>query len=81
MINHKLINQVFHLKPAPKGLIADLVWFPDGYYTIRLYRDNFDSLPESTRVSATEWVLETLTNMNKIIPAEPEVWERPPEDK
>ena len=76
--NYKSVHAAFSLKPAPRRLLADLCDYNFGeWYTIRLYRDNFDSLPESTRVAATEWVLETLSRMNEIAPSEPEIFERP----
>lgn len=78
---NRILYDIFHMKPAPKHLIADFIEYPEGYFAVRLYRDNFDSLPESTRVAATEWAMETLTNLNKIAPCGLEAWETPPEDK
>lgn len=80
--NYKTAQALFHLKPAPRGLIADL-GFRLGdfgvYYLIFLYRDNFDSLPESARLAATEWVLETRNRMNAAgIAVDLETEERPP---
>lgn len=76
----RTVHDIFHMKRPPRGLIVDLVDYGD-YYCLRLYRDNFDSLPESTRVAATEWALETLTNINKVVPCDLEAWATPPEDK
>lgn len=82
MSYNKTIYDVFHMVPAPRGIIADLVMYDGGaYYAIRLYRDNFDSRSESTRVAATEWALETAERMKLVVPVTIEAWETPPEDK
>lgn len=46
-------------KPPFHGLRYDLVEFKD-YYTIRLYRDNFDVLPSTHRLAFSEWISEVI---------------------
>jgi hypothetical protein len=74
----KAIHDVFHMKRPPRGVLVDLVEY-DGYFALRLYRENFDSLPESKRVSVLEWVNDAMVAMNMIIPTSFEMWEKPPE--
>jgi hypothetical protein len=78
MIYTKAIHDVFHMVKPPRGVIVDLV-DKGNYFAVRLYRDNFDGLPELKRVLTLEWVDETMKRMNLIVPTSFEMDETPPE--
>lgn len=66
----------FRLHKPPAGLLADLVEF-EGYYTVRLYRDNFDKLTQMEQLASTEWVSKTIQNILIVSDCYLEVWRRP----
>ena len=58
-----VVRKIIQLKNAPyKGLQYDIVEYP-GYFTIRLYRDNFDSFPDTKRLAFSEWISEIIKNV------------------
>lgn len=60
------IKNVISLKAAPyRGLEYDIVEYP-GYYTMRLYRDNFDSFPDNKRLAFSEWISEIIKNTRAV---------------
>lgn len=58
-----VIRNTIQLKAAPyRGLEYDIVEYP-GYFTMRLYRDNFDSFPDTKRLAFSEWISEIIKNV------------------
>ncbi len=79
------LRKIFRTMPAPRdGVVAHLVNFeeqPDApeYWTIRLYRDNFDSFSPEDRLVIHNWVSDIIRNMRLIEPrVYLEVFERTP---
>jgi hypothetical protein len=70
------VQQLFHMYPAPAGLLADLVEF-EAYYTIRLYRDNFDKLTNMDRFATADWLQKVIQAISVLVPCYLEVWRRP----
>lgn len=82
---NRLINPVraiFKSNPAPRPVVADLCYFPavpdngagEGnpeFWTIRLYRDDFDSFSAEDRMAIFNWVSDTI---KKIRVVEPNCW-------
>lgn len=67
------VRLAFKSKPAPRPVVADLVYHEAGqvdkyapeYWTLRLYRDNFDSFPTEDRWVIFNWVNDVLSEMRK----------------
>jgi hypothetical protein len=79
---HEQASNLFHWHPAPSGVLANLVRHDDlegepSYYTIRLYRDNFDKLTNIDRFATARWLETTIGNIQVVIPCYLEVWKRP----
>lgn len=70
------VRDVFRMHTPPAGLLADLVEF-ETYYTIRLYRENFDKLTNMVRHSTADWLQKTIQAIEMLIPCYLEVWRRP----
>lgn len=70
------IQALFRMHNPPAGVVADLVEF-ETYYTIRLYRDNFDKLTQMIRFATADWIQKTIGNISVVIPCYLEVWKRP----
>lgn len=82
--NHP-VRKVFRTIPMPRdGLVAHLVHFAEQedapeYWTLRLYRDNFESFSTESKVVIHNWVSDILRNMRMIEPrVYLEVFERMP---
>ncbi len=69
------IRKVFQAMPAPRPVKAHLVYFPPGsgdspdtpeYWTVRLYRDDFDSNSAADRLVIFNWVSDIIAHMRKI---------------
>lgn len=78
------VRQIFRSKPAPRPVVCDLVHFeaeeqhPE-YWTLRLYRDDFDSFPVEDRLVIHNWVSDTIKAIRLIEPnCWVEVYERVP---
>lgn len=78
------VEAVFKTIPAPRPVVADLVQFdaqgdqPE-YWTIRLYRDDFDNNSGEDRMAIFNWVSELLRTIRIIEPnCWVEVYERAP---
>jgi hypothetical protein len=78
------IRKMFRTRPAPRPVVADLVHFPAGaeneeFWTIRLYRDDFDNNSAEDRLVIFNWVSDTIKAMRIIEPnVYVEVYERVP---
>lgn len=82
MTTFKEVQALFRMHKPPAGLLVDLVDYHDEdgttmYYTIRLYRDNFDKLTQMNQFAATDWVQSTIENIQLLIPCYLEVHKRP----
>jgi len=73
------VRSIFQSMPAPRPVVADLVHFdeiPDDgqgngnpeYWTIRLYRDNFDRFSAEDRLVISNWVSDVIKNIRLIQP-------------
>lgn len=52
--------------PAPaRGLILDIVEYRDRY-GIRLYRNNFNDIPDSKQQDVVKWLEQALMNLNNL---------------
>lgn len=76
------VQSLFRMTKPPAGLVADLVEFTDEdgypeYYTIRLYRDNFDKLTQMTRHATADWLQVQIHNISLLYRCYLEVWKRP----
>jgi hypothetical protein len=73
-VSAEVVRQIFKMMPAPRPVVADLVHFeevPDEspeYWTIRLYRDNFDKFPAEDRLVISNWVSDVIRNIRLIQP-------------
>ena len=70
------VKRLFRLYPPPAGLVADLVEF-EAYFTVRLYRDNFDKLTNMTRFATADWLQKVISSISVLVPCYLEVWRRP----
>jgi hypothetical protein len=73
------INEVmalFRTKKPPAGLLADLVEF-ESYFTVRVYRDNFDKLALPDQLAAMNWINTTMESIRVLVDCYLEVWRRP----
>lgn len=70
------VRDVFRMHTPPAGVLADLVEF-ETYYTIRLYRDNFDKQTNMIRFATADWLQTTVQNIQLIVPCYLEVWRKP----
>lgn len=70
------VSAVLRSHRKPVGLLVDLVEY-EAYYTVRLYRSNFDMLTEPTRVATADWVQKTIEGIRAICPVYLEVWRAP----
>lgn len=82
--NHP-VRKIFRSIPAPRdGVVAHLVSYPETeetpeFWTVRLYRDNFESFSTESKVVIHNWVSDILRNMRMIEPrVYLEVFERMP---
>lgn len=73
---YEVVRTLFRQHRPPVGVVADLVEF-DSYFTIRLYRDNFDKQTNMTRFAAADWLQKTIDNISVVVPCYLEVWKRP----
>lgn len=81
-MSYEAVNAMFRMHKPPAGLVADLAEFKDEdglvkYYTIRLYRENFDKLTQMNQFAAADWVQKTIENLSVVTTAYLEVWRRP----
>lgn len=74
---HETVRGLFHLKKVPNGLVADLVDFDSAYYTVRVYREQFDKFALPDQLAAMNWIGTTVDNIRSVIPCYLEVWKRP----
>lgn len=78
------VRQIFRRNPSPRPVVADLVHFASGaeneeYWTIRLYRDNFDSFSKEDQLVIFNWVSDVIRLIRMIEPnCYVEVYERVP---
>ena len=70
------VRSLFRQKRIPSGLLAELVEF-EPYYTVRIYRDNFDKLALPDQLAAMNWIGETIGNIRTVVDCYLEVWKRP----
>lgn len=70
------VQALFRMRKAPAGLIAHLVDYEE-YYTIRLYRENFDKLTKLDRFLTANWLEKTLEAIRVVVPCYLEVWKAP----
>lgn len=82
--NHP-VRMAFNRKPSPRdGLIAHLHYFKESiespeFWTVRLYRDNFDSFTAEDRMVIFNWVSDIIKDMRVFEPRSyVEVYERAP---
>lgn len=89
------VRAVFKSNPAPRPVVADLCWFPEvpedvnngvegnpQFWTVRLYRDNFDSFSGEDRLVIFNWVSDTIKKMRIFNPnVWVEVFERVPNER
>lgn len=82
--NHP-VRRVFNGNPPPRdGLVAHLVHFEETeespeYWTVRMYRDNFDSFSGEDRLVIFNWVSDIIKSMRVFEPRSyVEVLERVP---
>jgi hypothetical protein len=59
----EIIKKYFKAHPRPGRFIVDIVNYPDRL-ALRLYRDDFEMLPDSRRQEAVEWLETTLRDLN-----------------
>jgi hypothetical protein len=65
--DYRTVSKVFHsVKPPYGGLIVDIVRFTPTAYTLRLYRDNFETFSEGQKVAFAEWLNTVLQRMNML---------------
>jgi hypothetical protein len=73
------VRAVFKSMPAPRPVVADLVHFPEvpdnnagggnpEFWTVRLYRDNFDSFSAEDRLVISNWINELIRNIRTFQP-------------
>lgn len=78
------VRQIFRKNPAPRPVVADLVHFPSGadneeYWTLRLYRDNFETFSAEDKLVIFNWASDTIRLMRMVEPnSYVEVHERVP---
>lgn len=79
------VRALFRSKPAPRPVVADLVEFPPGsqgeppYWTVRLYRDDFDNNTDQDKLVIFNWVSDVIQTIRQIEPnCYVEVHERAP---
>lgn len=70
------VMAVFRTKKPPAGLVADLVEF-EAYFTVRVYRDNFDKLALPDQLAAMNWINDTIQAVRVFVNCYLEVWKRP----
>lgn len=72
--NDHPVRRAFNSNPPPRdGLVAHLVHFEETeiapeYWTIRLYRDNFDSFSGEDRLVIFNWASDTIKSMRVFEP-------------
>lgn len=71
------VRKVFKSNPPPRPVAADLVYFPRGtggdpdtpeFWSIRLYRDNFDRFSKEDQHVIFNWVSDTIRHMRIVDP-------------
>lgn len=78
------VRQIFRRNPSPRPVVADLVHFPAGaeneeYWTVRLYRDDFDANTAEDKLVIFNWVSDTIRLIRMVEPnCYVEVYERVP---
>lgn len=78
------VRQIFRKNPSPRPVVADLVHFPAGaeneeFWTVRLYRDDFEAHNAEDKLSIFNWVSDTIRLMRMVEPnCYVEVYERVP---
>lgn len=78
------VRTIFRNNPAPRPVRADLVHFDPGaeneeFWTIRLYRDDFDKNNSEDKLVIFNWVSDTIRLMRMVEPnCYVEVYERVP---
>lgn len=78
------VRAMFKSLPPPRPVVCDLVYFEETddnmeYWTIRLYRDNFESFSAEDKLVIFNWVSDVIRNIRTIEPnCWPEVYERVP---
>lgn len=78
------VRAIFRSSPAPRPVVADLCYFPEvkedinngiegnpQFWTIRLYRDDFDSFSGEDRMAIFNWVSDTIKSIRAV---EPNCW-------
>lgn len=74
--SYEEVQALFRMHNPPAGLLAHLVEF-EAYFTIRLYRDNFDKLTNMDRFATATWLQNVIGNISVLVPCYLEVWRRP----
>lgn len=70
------VRALFRTRKSPAGLVADLVEF-EAYFTVRVYRDNFDKLALPDQLAAMNWINDTIESLRVLVDCYLEVWRRP----
>lgn len=94
-MTYEAVRAIFRSKPSPRmGVVAHLVFHPPqidnsvppeitpSFWTVRLYRDNFDSFSVEDRIVIHNWVSDIISSVREIEPrCYMEVDERVPKDE
>lgn len=81
MSTYDAVRTAFKSKPAPRPVLCDLVYHPPeldnssnipdmkpDFWTVRLYRENFDSFSGEDRIVIYNWVSDIIAEIRKIHP-------------
>lgn len=78
------VRAAFKALPPPRAVVAHLVYFKPTddnmeYWTVRLYRDNFETFSAEDKLVIFNWVSDVIQNIRTVEPnCWPEVYERVP---
>lgn len=86
------VRAIFRTNPAPRPVVADLCYFPEvpedvnngiegnpQFWTIRLYRDNFETFSAEDKMVIFNWVSDIIRSIRVVEPnCFVEVYERMP---
>lgn len=79
------VQALFRSKPAPRPVVAHLVYHDPGpqgepeYWTVRLYRDDFDDNSAEDKLALFNWASDVIKTMRTVEPhSYVEVLERAP---
>lgn len=63
------LRSIFLSKEAPyKGVIVDIVEYPQDTYALRMYNDNIESYSDPQKLSIFEWIKERLETIEALLP-------------